>query len=86
MIELTQEQHLAMTNNEPKPVRVIDPVTTAEYVLVHAAVYDRFKTLLSEDEEWVRNAYPTAMEVFSRSGWDDPRMDLYDALDPRRIQ
>lgn len=86
MIELTQEQHQALTNNEPEPVRVIDPVTTAEYVLVRAEVYDRLKTLLSEDEDWVRNAYPAAVDVFARDGWDDPRMDVYDALDPRRQQ
>lgn len=84
MIELTHEQHQAMTTNEPEPVRFIDPVTAAEYVLMRAEMYDRLRSLLSEDQEWVRASYPTAMAVFARDGWDDPRMDMYDALDPRR--
>ena len=84
MIELTQAQHQAITSGESEPVRFIDPVTGAEYVLVRAEVYAHLITLLSEDEQWVRNAYPAAMEVFARDGWADPRMDVYDALDPRR--
>ena len=84
MIELTPEQHQVLAKNGPEPVRVIDPATNAEYVLVRAQVYDRLKTLLSADEEWVRDAYPAAMEVFAWDGWDDPRMDVYDSLDPQR--
>jgi hypothetical protein len=46
-------------------------------------VYERIKRLLSE-EDWSQGAYQAAMEVFARDGWDDPRMDVYDELDPRR--
>jgi hypothetical protein len=84
MIELTPEQHQTLASSGPEPVRAIDPATNAEYVLVRREVYDRLKTLLSEDEQWLRDAYPAAMEVFARDGWDDPRMDVYNALDPRR--
>jgi len=84
MIELTKEQHLGLMQSGPEPLRVIDPATRAEYVLVPAAVYERLKTLLADDPDWVRDAYPAAMEVFARDGWDDPRMDIYDALDSRR--
>jgi hypothetical protein len=31
-----------------------------------------------------RAAYPFAMKVFGQDGWDDPQMDEYNALDPRR--
>jgi hypothetical protein len=82
MIELTQEQHAAIEGSQ-EPVRAVDPTTRAEYVLVRADLYDRLKTALSEDEGWVRNAYPEAMELFAREGWDDPRMSVYDRLDPR---
>lgn len=84
MIELTQEQHQVLTDNGPEPVHVVDPATKAEYVLLRAEMYARLKTLLTDDDEWVRSTYPAAMEVFARDGWDDPRMDVYDALDPRR--
>jgi hypothetical protein len=36
---------------------------------------------LAED---VRAAYPLAMKVFGRDGWDDPQMDKYNVLDPRK--
>jgi hypothetical protein len=84
MIELTQEQHLALVQNGTEPVRAIDPTTHEEYVLVRAEVYERLKTLLTDDPDWVRDAYSAAMEVFARDGWNDPRMDVYDSLDPRR--
>lgn len=83
MVELIQEQHQALAKSAPEPARVLDPATNVEYVLVPAAVYDRLQTLLSQDEERIRDAYPAAMEVFARDGWDDPRMDVYDPLDTR---
>ena len=45
---------------------------------------DRFALLLAEEQGWGRDAYHAALEVFARDGWDDPRMAVYDALDPRR--
>jgi hypothetical protein len=83
MIELTDEQHQALEQNAAEPVRAIDRATSAEYVLVRADVYDRIKMLLST-EEWAEGAYTAPMEVFARNGWDDPAMDVYNALDPRR--
>jgi hypothetical protein len=38
MIELTEEQHRALVGHGPEPVRVIDPTTHQEYVLVPADV------------------------------------------------
>jgi hypothetical protein len=84
MIELTREQHLAIAEQRTGPIRAIDPATSSEYVLLRAEVYDRLKTLLTDDGEWSEGAYAAAMEVFARDGWDDPRMDVYDQLDPRR--
>jgi hypothetical protein len=84
MIELTREQHEALARPGPEPVRAIDPATSAEYVILRAEVYDRFKSLLSADGDWGEGAYAAAMEAFARDGWDDPRMDVYDQLDPRR--
>jgi hypothetical protein len=83
MIELTQEQRTLLEQG-PGPVRAVDPTTRAEYVLVRAELYERLRSLLSDEQDWARDAYPAALEVFAREGWDDPRMDAYDALDPRR--
>jgi hypothetical protein len=84
MIELTHEQHEALTQKGTEPIRAIDPATSAEYVLLPAEVYDRLKSLLAADGEWAEGPYAAAMEVFARDGWDDPRMDVYDELDPRQ--
>jgi hypothetical protein len=77
MIELTQEQRQELETGE-----VVVPTNTA-YVLVHKDAFERIKSLLG-DEQWTQDAYQAAMEVFARDGWDDPRMDVYDELDPRR--
>jgi hypothetical protein len=80
MIELTEEQRHELTR--PGPVQARDPVTNELYVLVRAETYERMRALLGE-ESWAEGAYRAAMEVFGRDGWDDPRMDVYDALDLR---
>jgi hypothetical protein len=81
MIQLTQEQRQELAKGD---VEAIDPQTSETYVLVPRKVYDRIKALLVEDEEWAQGGWAAAMEVFARDGWDDPRMDVYDSLDPRR--
>ena len=81
MIELTQEQRQELSQAEPTAV---DPETHETYILVRKAVYERVKGILSIDEEWAKCTYAAAMEAFARDGWDDPRMDIYDTLDPRR--
>jgi hypothetical protein len=78
LIQLTQEQHLALEQSAPEPLRAVDPATNALYVLVRSDDYEQLTAALSE-KDWSRNAYPAAMEVFAREGWDDPRMDVYDA-------
>jgi hypothetical protein len=77
MIELTQEQQQELEAAEP-----VVPTNTT-YLLVRKDLYERIKGLLS-DEDWTRDAYQAAVEAFARDGWDDPRMDVYDELDPRR--
>ncbi len=78
MIGLTQEQR-----QELEAARPVAVPTNTPYVLVREDVYDRIKELLG-DEAWTDDAYRAALEVFARDGWNDPRMDVYDELDPRR--
>lgn len=78
MIQLTPEQHLALERSAPEPLRAIDPATNAQYVLVRSDDYEQLMAAHSE-KHWVRDVYPAAMEVFARDGWDDPRMDVYNA-------
>jgi len=76
MLELTHEQHMAITQEGIEPILAVDPMTNNTYVLVRTEVYERIKGLLTDDEDWVRGAYPAAIAAF-REGWDDPRMDVY---------
>ena len=55
-------------------------------MLIPEEIYARVKALLDEEEanQLLRDMYPHVMEVFGREGWDDPAMDIYNDLDPRR--
>ena len=54
--------------------------------MIRDKVYARIKALLGDeqDDQFMRDTYPHVMEVFGREGWDDPAMDIYNDLDPRR--
>jgi hypothetical protein len=83
MIELTQEQHRQLCV-DPHTL-VVDPQTRQRYVLVQAEVFEKLQDLLAVDDVgWTEAAYRSSMEVFAKDGWNDPAMDVYDALDPRR--
>jgi hypothetical protein len=86
MIELTLEQRQAMLREGEAPPRAIDPDTHTAYVLIRQEIYDRVKELLVDPDHnrFVDDLYPHVMEVFGREGWDDPAMDIYNDLDPRR--
>ena len=86
MIELTLEQRQVVAQQGEKPLRAVDPDTHITYVLLPEEIYARVKVLLGEegDTQFLRDMHPYVMEIFGREGWDDPAMDIYDDLDPRR--
>jgi hypothetical protein len=86
MIELTLEQRQAVAQQGEIPPRAVDPDTQTTYVLIREEVYAQVKALLEEEEgrQFLRDMYPSVMEVFGREGWEDPAMDIYNDLDPRR--
>lgn len=85
MILLPREIQGAVRASEGRPIRLTDPETKSEYVLLPAELYDQSRELfyeysiLSPDEK-------RALMVQSglSAGWDDPEMDVYNDLDPRR--
>ena len=86
MIELTLEQRQAVAQQGETPPRAVDPDTHITYVLLPEETYARVKVLLDEEggTPFLGDMYPHVMEVFGREGWDDPAMDIYNDLDPRR--
>lgn len=63
-----------------------DALVVTTYVLIPEKIHARVRALLDEEEgnQFLRDMYPHVMEVFGREGWDDPAMDIYNDLDPRR--
>ena len=86
MIELTREQRQAVAQQGEIPPRAVDPDTHTTYVLIREEVYAQVKALLGHEssDRFLHDMYPHVMEVFGRTGWDDPAMDIYNDLDPRR--
>ena len=84
MIELTEEQRHALAREEESPPRVLDPASNIAYVLVRADVYERFQSLLSDDDWTPEERVRLLAESGRRAGWDAPEMDAYDNYDESR--
>ena len=63
MIELAEEQLKALEAQGEGPPVAVDPRTRQEFVLVRRDVYEPMR-------KW--------MDSFSRAGWDDPSLDVYE--------
>ena len=68
-IQLTEEQWASVRAGE---------------IPVRADVYERFKSLFEEDPVTEQERLFQLQQFGKRAGWDDPEMDVYDDLDPRR--
>jgi hypothetical protein len=84
MIALPKDLQDAVRQAGDKPVHVTDLETNAEYVVVPAKVFDELtacipQKVLSKDEQ-----IKLLVAAGLRAGWDDPTMDIYNDLDPRR--
>jgi hypothetical protein len=85
MITITPEQRQAIAQSGDTPARVVDHESNMAYVLLRADLYEKYKALFEGDDEIdVRAMYPHMAKVFGPAGWDDPEMDEYNDLDPRR--
>ena len=85
-IELPPEQRKAIAELGGLPLRAVDPTTQTSYVLIPEELFARVRTLFVDEEsqQFANDAYPGAMAIFGRDGWDDPAMDVYNDLDPRK--
>ena len=82
--QLSEEQRQALHQQGDAPMDVLDPQTNTRYVLLRADLYERLKALVEDQDFDVRGMYPLMDEVARQEGWDDPAMDVYNELDPRR--
>ena len=83
-IHLTDDQWAEVQQQAQHPIRVRGPEQQGEFVLLKAEVYERFKSLFDEDPVTQEERRFHLQQFGRRAGWDDPAMDVYDELDPRR--
>ena len=83
-IHLTDIQWAEIRQKTETPVRMTNPEETATFVLLSAEVYERFRSLFEADPVTEEERRFQLEQFGKRAGWDDPAMDVYDDLDPRR--
>ena len=54
------------------------------YVVVKASAYERLWSVLETGPLSIEEQKALIAHIGRRVGWEDPRMDVYNALDPRR--
>ncbi len=83
-IQLTDAQWADVQRGTDVPIRVSDPGQQASFVLLRSEVYERFKSLFEDDPVSEQERLFQLEQFGRRAGWDDPKMDVYNDLDPRR--
>ena len=86
VIVLSKEIQQAVRAAKENPVRLIDPETHVEYVVLTAEKFTHMQegfcyyddSPLTEEEQDA-----LLIEFGHRAGWDDPEMDIYNDLAPR---
>jgi len=87
MFTLPKDIQEAVRTAEDQPIRLTDPETKSEYVLLPADLYDQIQDLFYEHSTLTRDEKRALMlQAGLRAGWDDPEMDVYNDLDPCRQQ
>ena len=86
MIALSKEIQQAVRTAKENPVRLIDPETNVEYVVLPAETFEQLQNGVYYDDSPITEEEQSALliEFGLRAGWDDPEMDVYNDLDPRR--
>jgi hypothetical protein len=78
MITLTDQQARELEKREATPVRVVNPRTNDNYVLLPVSQYEQLKEQVYDDSPWTREELQSmAWEVSECTSWeeydDEPR-------------
>ena len=85
MLTIPKELQQAVRASHGHPLRLTDPETHVEYVLLQAELYDQIHGLLDNDSPLTPDERRAVLiQAGLRAGWDDPELDVYNDLDPRR--
>lgn len=85
MITISKELRQAIQESKDNLVRLIDPETNTEYVVLPAETFEQLQNRVYYDDSPITKEEQTALliECGLRAGWNDPEMDVYNDLDPR---
>jgi hypothetical protein len=72
---LTQEQRQLLKQCGGDLLRLVDPDTNKEYVLLPVEAFQQLQTPPAELHP--REMYPLLHRVLQEEGWDEPHMDEY---------
>jgi hypothetical protein len=75
MAPLNLEQRNLLKQQRSEPLRLLDPDTNQEYVLLHAQIYEQLRSALADLDP--RDLYPALHRALEDEGWDSPAMDEY---------
>jgi hypothetical protein len=84
MLELSEPQQRAVDAQPGQALELVDPRTRQGYVLLRAELYHRVKDLIGPDRLTEDERRAATEAVWRHAGWDDPTLDDYAALDPRK--
>ena len=85
MIALSKEIRQAVQTAKENPVRLIDPETNVEYVVLPIETFEQIQNGVYYDDSPLTPEERRALLIQAglRAGWDNPEMDVYNELDPR---
>ena len=85
MIALSKEIQEAVQKSEDNLIRLIDPETNVEYVVLPAETFEQMRNRVYYDDGPITEEERRALLIQAglRAGWDAPEMDVYNDLDPR---
>ena len=85
MIAISEELRRAVQDSKDNLVRLVDIETNAEYVVLSAETFAQMQEKLYDDDPLTPEERRSLLiQAGLRAGWDDPEMDVYNELDPRR--
>ena len=79
MIALSKEIQEAVQKSEDNLIRLIDPETNVEYVVLPAEIFEQMRKGVYYDDGPITEEEQMALlvEMGLSIGWDDPEMDVY---------
>lgn len=85
MIALTKKLQQVIQDANGQPIRLVDPKTNLEYVVLPAKIFDQIQDVFyNTNPLTIEEQQALLVKVGLSVGWDDPEMDVYNELDPRR--